>query len=411
MPRKNLVTGCYDLRVTSRLGIVALSIALSTSIGWASARDQQIAPTPSRPTISAGSYVGEQSCAACHRDKTTTFARTAHHLTSAPATRASLSGPFEGPGATMKTLNPNLVFQMEARRDGFYQTAITGTPPNTTSRSARFDIVTGSGRKGKTFLSWAGDALVQLPVSYWVTPGHWINSPGYGDGSANFDRAVMPRCLECHATFFQVVAAPNHYDTTNFVLGLTCEKCHGPGRDHVTRMSPGAGRPAGAGGIVNTGNLAREQQLELCATCHGGSRVQPRGQSFTYKPGDNFNTHYVTSPLPAVPDVRPEVHGNQVDLLRSSPCFKNSQMTCSTCHDVHKPQRDIVAMSGSCLTCHKTESCGLFPKSGARLAGQCVECHMPNQTSNRVSVTTQGVNLQPKFRNHLIKVYPTLPSR
>ena len=309
----------------------------------------------------------------------------------------------------MKTLNPLLVFRMESRSDGFYQTAITGTPPNTTSHSARFDIVTGSGRKGQSFLSWNGDSLVQLPVSYWITPGHWINSPGYGDGSANFDRAVLSRCLECHATYFQLIEAPGRYNKTNFILGITCEKCHGSGREHVARHTPGSGRAIRTGGIVNTGALARDKQLELCGMCHGGARVKPRGSSFSYTPGDPFDMYFDVAAAPAVPSARPEVHGNQVDLLRASRCFQASQMTCSTCHDVHQSQRDVVSMSGKCLTCHKVESCGMFPKAGRKLAGQCVECHMPNQTSGSVSVTTGGANLQPRFRNHWIKVYPQGP--
>jgi len=249
-----------------------------------------------------------------------------------------------------------------------------------------------------------------MPVSFWVTPGHGINSPGYGDGVANFDRAVMPRCLECHATYFQLVEAPNKYDKTNFVLGITCEKCHGPGRDHVTRHAPAAGGAARAGGIVNTGKLSRNQQIELCATCHGGPGVQPRTSSFSYRPGDPVNAHFQSSGDSA-PAARPEVHGNQVALMKASRCYQASDMTCSTCHDVHKPQRDLVAMSGRCMTCHKVESCGLFPKSGHKLLGQCVDCHMPNETSNKLSVTTQGATLQPKFRTHWIKVYPASPAR
>ena len=396
-----------------KLRIVAFAIALSTSIGWASARDSQMPPqappaTPN-PAIPPGSYVGEQSCAACHNDKTSTFARPAHRQTSAAPSRDTILGKFDGPEAVMKTANSGLVFRMESRNNGFYQTAIRGVPPSTTSQSARIDLVTGSGRKGKTFFTWNGNALAELPVSFWVTPGHWINSPGYRDGTAEFNNAVTPRCLECHATYFEVIASPNRYNTTNFVLGITCEKCHGPGRDHVTRHTPRPGRQVREGGIVNTGSLSRDRQMDLCATCHGGPGVTPRGQSFTYRPGDVLSTHFIIAPTPSVAAIRPEVHGNQVALLKGSRCYQASEMTCSTCHDVHTTERNIVSMSDRCLTCHKLESCGLFPKSGRKLAGQCVECHMPNETSNRVSITTGGATLQPKFRNHLIKVYPQAP--
>src|SRR5213078_4429349 len=104
----------------------------------------------------------------------------------------------------------------------------------TATLSERFDIVLGSGRKGQTYLCWrAGDQLFELPVSYWTELRRWINSPGYEDGQLNFSRPVSPRCLECHASAFESLPAPgiiNRYNKTNYILGIACEKCHGPGQ-------------------------------------------------------------------------------------------------------------------------------------------------------------------------------------
>ena len=77
-----------------------------------------------------------------------------------------------------------------------------------------------------------------------------------------------------------------------------------------------------------------------------------------------------------------DVHGNQVALLERSKCFKSSAMTCATCHDVHVRQRETQNFSEKCLACHKVQSCGLFPTRGQNLVGKCVDCHLPNQTSN-----------------------------
>jgi hypothetical protein len=53
-------------------------------------------------------------------------------------------------------------------------------------------VVVGSGEKGQTYLYWNEDQLFQSPVSYWTRPG-WVDSPGYRDGFANFDRPIIPR--------------------------------------------------------------------------------------------------------------------------------------------------------------------------------------------------------------------------
>ncbi len=65
-----------------------------------------------------------------------------------------------------------------------------------------------------------------------------------------------------------------------------------------------------------------------------------------------------------------DVHARQVPLLESSRCFRSTTtMTCSTCHDVHAPQRDAASFSARCLTCHQVEGCRLFPGSEGMRSG------------------------------------------
>ncbi len=125
--------------------------------------------------------------------------------------------------------------------------------------------------------------------------------------------------------------------------------------------------------------------------------------AFSFKVGDTLED-FLRLEIPK-PDEPLDVHGNQVALLERSKCFKASEMTCSTCHNVHMPQRDVGDFSQKCLACHKVESCGLFPKQGRAIAGKCVDCHLPNQTSNVIFSTHDGRRILPKVRNHWIKVY------
>jgi hypothetical protein len=102
-----------------------------------------------------------------------------------------------------------------------------------------------------------------------------------------------------------------------------------------------------------------------------------------------------------------DVHGGTVQLLKRSRCFQSSAtMTCSTCHDVHTPQRVLAAFAPKCLACHKVESCGKFAKMGHQIDGQCVVCHMPLQQTEQIISSANGTKLQPKVRNHQIAIYP-----
>lgn len=348
-------------------------------------------------------FIGNEKCLSCHEGYRK-YLGTAHHLTSQPANANSIAGSFAPGKNILRTSQRELQYRMEARADGFFQTGVLGTPPESVSLSERFDLVVGSGRKGQTYLYWGKeDQLFQLPVSYWTEVASWVNSPGYGDRSLEFSRPVVPRCLECHASFFEPVAnSVNAYRRSNYILGISCEKCHGPGKQHADLNAPGAPKPSDQA-IVNPAKLPRDRQMSLCSLCHSGIGIA-KAPEFSFKVGDALEDFLRLEILKE--DVSLDVHGNQVALLERSKCFKSSTMTCSTCHNVHLRQREVGDFSKTCLTCHKVESCGLFPRRGRAIVGKCVDCHLPNQTSNVIASTHGGVPIRPKVRNHWIKVWP-----
>ncbi len=366
--------------------------------------------TPSSPRVSkpevTSRYVGDAACKSCHREKVETFHRTSHYLTSRLPEKDSILGSFAAGANVMKTSNPELFFRMEQKGNDFFQTAVEGADPFMTTRTERFAFVIGSGGKGQTYLFWKGDDLFQLPVSYWSELG-WVNSPGYRDGTANFSRPIIPRCLECHGTYFEQIPPPsNRYSKTGFTVGITCEKCHGPGREHVQTFS--AKLPASANSaIIDPARFSRERQMDLCAWCHAGagSSLQP---AFSYIPGEALDK-YLALPQPD-PSAPVDVHGSQVEMLERSQCFQKSGMTCLTCHDVHAVQHDLSEFSQRCLSCHKSGS-AMFPKRGHQVASDCIGCHMPLQETNLIVFDQNGKKARPKVRNHWIKVYSeTLPS-
>lgn len=355
-------------------------------------------------------YVGDQTCSTCHADKSATYQLTAHAQTSRLASKDSIHGSFSADSNTYRTANPNLYFLMEAKDEGFFQTAIVRTSPTEAmTRSERFDLVVGSGRKGQTYLYWDSDRLCQLPVSYWTQQGAWVNSPGYVDGTADFERPILGRCLECHASSFETRSpSANSYIKTSLVVGISCEKCHGPGGEHVARYRS-ATRPQSSSdtAIVNPAKLARDRHVDVCSLCHAGAG-DPRTPPLSFTPGDSLAKH-LTFPQQA-PSTPIDVHASQVQLLERSRCFQSSPtITCSTCHNVHRPERDLAAFAARCLTCHQVENCLTFPKQGRKIADQCVTCHMPLQQTEQILIAgSSGGTLLTKVRNHQIAIYPDI---
>ena len=379
---------------------------------------QRSSPSPEKGLLVARTeYVGDQSCAKCHQEMVESYHKTAHFLTSQTSNAKSVAGTFDSGANTMITMNPNLWFRMDAKGTDFFQTAVYGPkpgddnlPPSVRTRTEKFDLVIGSGGKGQTYLFWKENELYQLPIGYSTVLRKWINGPGYTDGTANFERGIIPRCLECHATYFESeIPGPefNLYKKNNFTLGISCERCHGPGRMHVQSESakvPGQT----ATEIVNPTKLTPARKEEVCAQCHGGQGVRELLPAFSFIPGQPLEKYIDLGKTESAADV--DVHGKQGKLLMKSKCFQAAgDMTCSTCHNVHKPEPDLAAMSQHCLTCHKLESVATqFPthvKTGEGIAKDCVSCHMPTLESKVVSLDVDGKKVRPRFRSHWIRVY------
>ncbi len=376
--------------------------ALAVAAGWATL---SISAYGSTVTADGTGFVGDVACRPCHKGKFSSYLATAHHRTSKLPDRLSIAGRLDAGKNVMTTFNPELQFIMEARNGHFYETAVWNKNGHVSRQTEQMDLVIGSATKGQTYLYWKRNALFELPVSYWTQLHAWVNSPGYVDGSADFERPVLPRCLECHTTYFQPVTSAtteNRYNRNNFVLGISCERCHGLGREHIQLHSVGSTTALPKKRMPPFG-LSRERQLDVCAQCHGGAG-EPVAPAFTFRPGEPLSG-YVRLQEPTATD-RLDVHGNQVILLERSRCFQSSpQLTCSTCHDVHKPERPAAEYSNRCLECHRIDQCGIFQSAGNQIASQCVDCHMPVQASNALVLDAGDGRLQANVRTHWIRVY------
>ncbi len=409
------------IRIEAKLGYLLagyLLVALVFDVAFRKA-DRVFAQAPGPPASHAGEDrlqdVGDAVCLDCHAKESQSYVHTAHHLTSQPAPQDTVLGSFAA-GKNILTISsptgdraaPKLYFAMESREGGLYETAVAEMNGKKLSHTAKMDVVIGSGIRGQTYLYWLGNQLFELPVSYWTDGRQWINSPGYEDGTANFERRADPRCVECHASYIHALSddpQTNVYDRNSLVLGISCEVCHGTGKAHVAQERSTGHRPQPATPtILNPAKLNRDRQVDQCALCHNGTARLGLAGAFAYVPGQPLDQYYAP-PLSASGQL--DVHGNQVGLLQKSRCFLSSPaMTCSTCHNVHAPERAAADYSSRCLACHRWQSCGEAKRIGAGIVRDCIGCHMPLQQTNAIVSETAGRVLRTSIRTHWIKVYP-----
>jgi hypothetical protein len=349
------------------------------------------------------SFVGAQVCAECHRSYVESFSATAHARTGSVADQETLSDALTQT-VTVRTQSPNFWFEVIPGPDGLYQKLNVERGGRRYIHEERMDLVIGSGKLGQTFLYWEGDALYELPIGYFTESNTWVNSPGYRDGTANFARPIRPGCMHCHATVMQPVAGSvNRFDFDGAVLGVSCERCHGSGREHVEyhRAHPDESRPHA---ITNPGQLSPSRQIELCSQCHSGAGelLKP---AFTYQPGDDLSEFLQLSETGT--SGPGSVHSaNQRARLSLSRCFQNSpQMTCTTCHDPHAHERGQQGVfSKRCLECHGEQDCGVVRREGATWAERCIDCHMRREEDTETVMETAEGSIAPLLRDHFISI-------
>lgn len=365
-----------------------------------------------KPDPRGNAYAGSSTCIKCHRDVYDNYLHTPHFSTTRLANIHSIGGSFDH-GKNEYYFSKDQKVVMEQRKDGLYQVAyVNGKVVN----AQRFDITFG-GVKAESYLYWKGNATYQLPLSYFKALG-WTNSPGFESAYANYGRVIGRRCFECHASYIKDLPMEDHsltetetFDKSSVVLGIDCERCHGPLANHVNYHTDYPNEKD-AKYVTTYLSLSRAQRIDMCAVCHSGNKHRILHTTFDFQPGDTLY-NFIEIPLfpEPVDSAKLDVHGNQAQLLASSKCFINSKMDCATCHNVHKNERGNLALfSQKCMACHNTVNhnfCPMVSSLGAAIKNNCIDCHMPARSSNVIAVENAGKGTTvPYFvRTHHIAVY------
>jgi predicted CXXCH cytochrome family protein len=317
-------------------------------------------------TAKSARYIGSQSCWKCH-------AQIYDHWRKTPMANI-VRDPREYPDAII----PNL-------------------STNTIAKFTRDDValVYGSIWKQRYFTK-RGDDYFPEPAQWDVTKRVWRPyfvakgtdwwEPFYP--ADNMQRPTGPTCDGCHSVDYNIRTK----QVAEWNVG--CEKCHGPGSEHVDHPS--------RGNILNPARMNYVQASDTCIQCHSqgrpltnpiegnyydwpvgyhvGLNLRDYWQLEEHTFGETTFTHY--------PDGTAHKNRMQGNDFVQSVMYRRG-VTCFSCHDVHgtdsyaqlrRPADQV------CLDCH-----GLLSLNGPRTAtieehthhkkgsggSSCIACHMP----------------------------------
>jgi hypothetical protein len=188
-----------------------------------------------KPVAINPGYLGVAACVDCHADRVAEFRQTRHFLANRVPGPDIMPDGFKSGHPSYRLPESSLQFEMSESLGRFQQTALQSQGSTKRSTTADIAFIYGSaGGNDEVYFTWHGDRLCELPMVWLAPEKTWGTSPFDRHASGDFSRDVTIRCIECHNTWFEhVPGSRNQYGRDKNILGVTCEVCHGPSREHV----------------------------------------------------------------------------------------------------------------------------------------------------------------------------------
>jgi tetratricopeptide (TPR) repeat protein len=368
-------------------GLVVLAAGALGLVVYALA--QGVNGTGGGSTLPPQTFVGRESCVACHEAASEAWRGSDHDNAMAIATDSTVRGDFD-----------DTVFQygdLTARfykRDGGFYVRTQGT--DGTPTEFRIAYTFGIDPLQQYLIPFPGGRLQAFSVAwdterqqwFYLRPGEDISS----DDWLHWTRGAQTwngMCAACHST--NLVKGYDFetrtFSTTWSEIDVSCEACHGPASRHLewAEGSP-ADRPAldDYGLVEPTSDITSRELAERCAPCH------------SLRTGLG---HYDPTRTDLLDNVQPTLleegsyfaDGQILDEVYVYGSFVQSKMfhggvRCTDCHDAHSLR---LRFQGNelCAQCHAADTYDTYdhhfhegvvdgqPSQGVL----CVRCHMPER--------------------------------
>lgn len=328
-------------------------------------------------------YVGDQSCKKCHATEFKEWKQSHHYMSMLPPNDSTVKGDFNNvtftaDGVTSRFYKKGKKFFINTEGDDgknhdFEVKYIFGFTP-----LQQYLVQFPQGRMQVPRLSWDVNkkkwfnqyAGQNIPSHDWL---HWTGN------AQNWNTM----CATCHSTNLRknYDIKTDTYKTSYSIINVSCESCHGAGKQHVDFINDDykSGERIAGSFMKLAKNSKQTEELNTCAPCH--ARISEiNGKHIESKEiMDNY--------IPQIPDTEffhADGQVNDEDYIYTS--FLQSRMfhkgvTCSTCHNPHSVKLKRPG-NQTCTLCHIPTQYDVpkhtFHKTGTP-AAECKNCHMPGK--------------------------------
>ena len=204
-----------------------------------------------------------------------------------------------------------------------------------------------------------------------VVHSEWLH---WSRGGLNWNNM----CADCHSTNVRknYDDETKSYNTRYAILNVSCEACHGSGKQHVSDVTKIGEGYTNTNTFQMTLNTKPKELVDQCARCHMRREMYSEHFNFEGTLLDHYYPQLIEKNLY-------HADGQILDEVYVYGSFLQSKMyqndvTCTNCHDAHSLQLKFTG-NALCTQCHETTTYDspkhhFHPQNTE--SSKCINCHM-----------------------------------
>ena len=328
--------------------------------------------------IDDSEFLGDQKCKECHKEEYKKWQGSHHDKAMQKADNNSILGDFND--VIFKSKGVTSIFY---KKDGYFYVNTEGRD----GKNHDFKILYTFGLTPlQQYIVQFPDGHLQCLRTAWdtekkkwfdlypdfkVVHKEWLH---WSKGGLNWNNM----CADCHSTNVRKnYSIENHsYNTKISLLNVSCEACHGPGKNHVNTAEKLKQNYISDNSLQMTITTPPKELVDKCARCH--VRREQFSKNYNYQGSllDHYFPQLITNPI-----YHPD--GQILDEVYVYGSFVQSKMyqkgvTCNNCHDAHTTK---LKFDGNklCYQCHNSTTYNSKKHHFHDLnteASKCINCHM-----------------------------------
>jgi len=323
-------------------------------------------------------FLGDETCKTCHANAFKSWEGSHHDKAMQTVSETSILGDFndavfKSQGVTSKFFKKGLDYFVNTEGpDGKYHDyKIVYTFGLTPLQQYIVKFPDGHYQCLRTAWDTEKKQWFDLYPDFKVVHSEWLH---WSRGGMNWNTM----CSDCHSTNVRknYDQQTHSYDTKFALINVSCEACHGPGKDHVADVSRLGSDYKPSGRLKMTLNTNSKELVDQCARCHMRREQISGNYNFEGTMLDHYFPQLITEGI-----YHPDGQILDEDYVYGS--FTQSKMyhndvSCIDCHDAHSLKLKFKGNT-LCAQCHVPETYDtpkhhFHPQNSE--GSQCINCHM-----------------------------------